>query len=437
MTAHEDLRERFAARDAQTRIGVVGLGYVGLPAACLFADAGFLVTGIEADARRARAIAEGKSPIEGDEPGLAELLARVVEAKRLTVSTTPLAVTNCDVVVFAIQTPLGEGRVPDYVHLKAALASTIPHMRKGALVIVESTLSPGTIEKTIAPMLVVAGRSDLALGHCPERVMPGKLLANMRGLPRVCGGRTPEISRTMAALYATIVSAELTETDATTAEIVKTAENAYRDVNIAFANELAKVCETSGADFLEVRKLVNLSPGRNVLLAGTGVGGHCIPKDPWLLAAAAPDVMKLVPAARAVNDGMPAHLASLVLGALAEQGVEAAGARVCLAGWAYLEGSDDTRNSPSEAVKDALVAAGVTVRVQDPYVHDHVGDLLERATDCDALVVAVGHPAYRDLDLTALRKALRTPILVDGRRVVDAAAARAAGLHYRAIGLGR
>lgn len=438
-----ELVARLTGRDPLTRIGVVGLGYVGLPAACLFAEAGFQVTGIELDPERHAAIAAGRSPFEGDEPGLAELLARVRASQRLAVPEAPgchVALSNCDVVLFAIQTPLGEGRVPDYVHLRAALAATIPHLRPGALLIVESTLSPGTIERVIRPMFEAAGKvvgRDVLLGHCPERVMPGKLLSNMRSLPRVCGGTTPGASRAMSALYRAIVSAELTETDATTAEIVKTAENAYRDVNIAFANELAKVCEAAGADFEEVRALVNLSPGRNVLLPGTGVGGHCIPKDPWLLAAAAPDALVLVPAARAVNDGMPAHVAHLVERALAEAGISLARARVCVCGWAYLEGSDDTRNSPSEALVQILGERGAEVRIHDPYVAQHQGDLYARAEGCDTLVLAVAHPAYRALDLAALRARMRHAIVVDGRRVLDAAAARAAGFTYRAVGLGR
>lgn len=439
----DHLVARLDARDPSTRVGVVGLGYVGLPAACLFAEAGFQVTGIEVDPARHAAIAAGRCPFEGDEPGLAELLARVVGSGRLGVPAAPgqhAALSSCDVWVFAVQTPLGPSRTPDFAHLRAALAASIPHLRPGVLVVVESTLSPGTIERIVRPMLEAAGRrvgEDVFLGHCPERVMPGRLLANMRELPRVCGGTTPETARAMVALYRAIVRAELTETDATTAEIVKTAENAYRDVNIAFANELAKVCEAAGADFLEVRALVNRSPGRNVLLAGTGVGGHCIPKDPWLLAAAAPDAMALVPAARAVNDGMPAHVADLVERALGEHGLALGGTSVCILGWAYLEGSDDTRESPSEALAAILRARGASVRVHDPYVHAHRGDVLERARGADAAVIAVAHPAYRELDPAALRAVLRTPVLVDGRRVLEAAAARAAGLTYRAVGLGR
>lgn len=429
-----------ALATGRARVGVVGLGYVGLPAACLFAEAGFAVVGIDLDAARVAKIAAGVCPIEGDEPDLPGLLQRVVSGGRLRASTAHAELAGVDVVLFAIQTPLGAGRVPDYVHLRAALAATLPHLRDGALLVVESTLSPGTTERVLRPLFEAAGRhvgSDLFLGHCPERVMPGRLLWNMRTLPRVCGGTTPATARAMVALYRTIVGAELTETDATTAEIVKTAENAYRDVNIAFANELAKVCEVAGADFLEVRALVNRSPGRNVLLPGTGVGGHCIPKDPWLLAAAAPDAMQLVPAARAVNDAMPAHVADLTGRALLEHGLALAGARICVCGWAYLEGSDDTRNSPSEALVEILRARGAEVRIHDPYVHEHQGDVYERADGCDAVVLAVAHPAYRALDLAALRTRLRHPVLVDGRRVIDAATARTAGFTYRAVGLGR
>src|SRR5205807_9712185 len=186
-------------------------------------------------------------------------------------------------------------------------------------------------------------------GHCPERVMPGRLIRNLRTMSRVCGGTTPETAETMVALYRHIVEAELDPADAVTADLVKTAENAYRDVNIAFANELALICESVGADVLVVRDLVNKSPGRAVLLPGTGVGGHCIPKDPWLLAAGAGESasVRLIPAARAVNDGMPSHVAGLVAHGLAAHGRAIPGSRIAVLGYAYLENTGDTRNSPS------------------------------------------------------------------------------------------
>jgi UDP-N-acetyl-D-mannosaminuronic acid dehydrogenase len=242
----------------------------------------------------------------------------------------------------------------------------------------------------------------------------------------------------MVALYRHIVQADLDPADCVTAELTKTAENAYRDVNIAFANELALVCEAAGGDFLRVRELVNKAPGRNVLSAGAGVGGHCIPKDPWLLAYGAEDkaLLRLIPAARAVNDQMPLHVADLTLQALREAGRQIAGVRVAVLGYAYLEDSDDTRNSPSEVLVARLRELDVDVVIHDPWMAKYKGDVMECLENCDAVVVMVAHRAYKALDLAAIKAVLRTPILVDGRRVFNAALARAAGLIYRGVGQG-
>ncbi|MBX7194412.1 MAG: nucleotide sugar dehydrogenase [Sandaracinaceae bacterium] len=339
--------EGFEARvaDRSLRVCVVGLGYVGLPVAVTFASAGFRVVGLERDEPRAHAIARGECPIGGDEPGLAPLLVEQVLQDRLTATTDARLLHEADVVIVCVETPVeADHHRPAYRALEAATRTIGGLAREGALVIVESTLSPGTMERRVRHWLEEAGKKvgvTLAMGHCPERVMPGRLLANLRTMSRVCGGDTPRTAAAMRALYATIVQAELDEASCVVAELTKTAENTYRDVNIAFANELARVCEAVGADFLEVRSLVNKSPGRNVLVAGLGVGGHCIPKDPWLFAAAmheraSPEhALSLVPAARAANEQMPLHVSELVEEALAAQKRALAGACVAVLGYAY------------------------------------------------------------------------------------------------------
>ncbi|GAB4215719.1 MAG: UDP-N-acetyl-D-mannosamine dehydrogenase [Sandaracinaceae bacterium] len=430
--------------DRSLVLAVVGLGYVGLPVAATFAHAGFRVIGIERDAERAATIARGACPIEGDEPGLAERIAACVRAGRLTATIDASRLGEADAILVCVETPVeADHHRPAYRALEAAVRAVGAHAREHALVIVESTLSPGTMDRRVRGWLEAAsGRrvgEGLAMGHCPERVMPGRLLANLRTMSRVCGGDTPRTSAAMKHLYRTIVEADLDEAACVVAELTKTAENAFRDVSIAFANELARVCEHAGADFLEVRTLVNKSPGRNVLLAGTGVGGHCIPKDPWLLAAAIDEAhpLSLVPAARAVNDAMPLHVCGLVEDALAEAGRDIAGARVAVLGWAYLEDSDDERNSPSEALVTALEACGADVQVHDPFVARFRGALEDAVRGADAVVIAVAHRVYRDADWAALRRLAGTGALIDGRFVVTPEAARAAGWVFRGVGRGR
>lgn len=435
-----DFEARVEARSL--RLAVVGLGYVGLPVAATFATAGFSVTGVERDAARAAAVARGECPIGGDEPGLAARIATCVASGTLTATDDARRLREADVVLVCVETPVeADHHRPAYRALESAARSVGTFAREGALVIVESTLSPGTMERRVRGWLEEGGKrvgESLAMGHCPERVMPGRLLANLRAMSRVCGGDSPDTARKMKALYRTIVEAELDEASCVVAELTKTAENAYRDVNIAFANELARVCEEAGADFLEVRGLVNKSPGRNVLLAGLGVGGHCIPKDPWLLAAAVHegDPLVLIPAARAVNDDMPLHVSGLVEDALGALGKGIASARVAVLGYAYLEESDDERNSPSEALVTALSACGAEVRVHDPFVARFAGELTEVVRDVDAVVIAVAHRAYKEMDLAQIRSLVRTPALVDARFVISPELARSHGFSFRGVGRG-
>jgi UDP-N-acetyl-D-mannosaminuronic acid dehydrogenase len=400
----------------------------------------------------------GVCPIEGEEPGLAELIAEVVAARRLRATTDYTVCREADVLLIAVETPIDSVHQPRYTALRAALRALEPQLKSEAsqgnaaqMVIVESTIAPGTMDKLVRPTLNAGGRRqagvDYYLVHCPERVMPGRLLANLAQMSRVVGGNTPDAARLAQALYRHIVKADLDVADCVTAELVKTAENAYRDVQIAFANELALICEQVGADVWQVRELVNKSPGRDVLLPGAGVGGHCIPKDPWLLAYGASDMVgaKLIPAAREINDFMPLHIAELTVEALAEVGVEIEDARVAVLGYAYLENSDDTRNSPSIALVNRLEELGAEVCIHDPYVAEYRGELAGRISGCDAVVVMVKHDAYQRVGLTQLKEWLTgpgaarqgaQPVLVDGRRVFDRAEAEVAGFVFRGVGIG-
>ena len=437
----DTLLERIEGRMA--RLVVIGLGYVGLPVAARFAQAGFDVTGLDVNAEKVATINRGECPIEGKEPGLVELVAEVVSAGRLRATGDYAACREADVVLIAVETPIDSVHQPRYSALRSALRSLEPNLKPGALVIIESTIAPGTMERLVRPILEAQGKResgrDFYLVHCPERVMPGMLLRNLARMSRVVGGDTPEAARLAQAFYRHVVEADLDVADCVTAELVKTGENAYRDVQIAFANELALICERVGADVWKVRKLVNKSPGRNVLFPGAGVGGHCIPKDPWLLAYGASDMVqaRLIPAARAVNDFMPLHMAELTVDALEEAGLEIEGAWVAVLGYAYLENSDDTRNSPSEILVNRLEELGAQVRIHDPWVREYQGDLTEVVRDCDAVVVMVAHDAYRELGLAGLRELVAHPVLVDGRNVFPPEQVQATGWIYRGVGRGR
>jgi UDP-N-acetyl-D-mannosaminuronic acid dehydrogenase len=430
-----------AIRNKDAKVAVIGLGYVGLPVACAFAHAGFRVSGIERNKAKAAQIEEGLCPIGGKEPGLVELLAEVIRGGRLQVRTDYSGCREANVVLIAVETPVDSvSKKPRYEALQAALGALGPNLRRGTLVIVESTVAPQTMEKQVKPLLGetsgMKANEDFYVAYCPERVMPGKLLANLRTCNRVIGGMSPQAAHLARELYRHVVEADLDTTDALTAEMVKTTENAYRDVQIAFANEIALLCENVGADVYEVRQLVNKSPYRAMHIPGAGVGGHCTPKDPWLLVYGAEGRLqpRLIPTARAINDDMPLHVAELAEDGLREAGRVVEDAKVAVLGYAYLENTDDARNSPTVPLLERLQALGAKVVIHDPHFAECNSDLEESVAGSDCVVVMVAHDEYHAIDLADLREWVATPVLIDGRNVFDKERARELGFIYKGVG---
>jgi UDP-N-acetyl-D-mannosaminuronic acid dehydrogenase len=301
-----------------------------------------------------------------------------------------------------------------------------------------------------------AGR-DFFLAFSYERVMVGRLIKNMIDLPRVVGGLNEESTERAMELYGHIVRAKLCPTDILTAEVAKVVENTYRDVNIAFSNEVALICESLGVDAFKVRELVNTLPNdpsnqatnpvRNMLFPGAGTGGHCLPKDPWLLKygldtyGRSKFFPKIIVDSREINDSMPLHVVDLVEDALAERGKKLKGAKVAVLGVAFLENSDDTRNTPSATLYVELKKRGANPVLHDPIVRDFelpiTSDLDEAVANADAVVISTKHREYLKMDLEKLKERLNTPILIDGRNAFSSETASRAGLTYRGIGKGR
>ncbi|MFW9921222.1 MAG: nucleotide sugar dehydrogenase, partial [Candidatus Thorarchaeota archaeon] len=402
-----------------TKIVVIGMGYVGIPAAALLADVdGFDVTGLQRRSQRSGwkidVLNKGESPFEGNEPGLDELLQRVVSKGTFRVTDNTEILSEADVILIDVQTPTDPQNVPLYLSLREVCASIGKRMRKGTLVIVESTVAPGTtqnvVQKIIEEESGMVGGTDFDLAFSYERVMPGKLIHNIVNLPRVIGGISSASAERAVDLYSKICKANIRVTNVLTAEVSKTIENAFRDVNIAFANEMALVCESLGVNIYEVIELVNELPSRMMHIPGAGVGGHCLPKDPWLLRhglyeygswKVEPEIISL---SRRINDYMPIHMSYLIENALNLKGRAIQSSIVTILGAAYLEDSDDTRNTPSAALVGSLVAKGAQVRIHDPHVdHWEYGvngiekDLMKsiEGTDCIALVTK--HKEYYGL----------------------------------------
>lgn len=443
-----------------TKIAVIGMGYVGIPCAALLAEVdGFDVTGLQRRSPRSGwkidVLNEGKSPIEGNEPGMEELLTRVVKKGTFRVTDDYSVLADMDIILIDVQTPTdGADHQPTYDSLRAVCREIGDRMKPGVLIITESTVAPGTTENVVIPILerrsgLKAG-PDFSVGYSYERVMPGKLIDYIVNLPRIIGGIDKESEERAREMYSNIVKADLHTTDVLTAETSKTMENAYRDANIAFANEMALICEKLGIDVYEVRKLINSRSERHMHIPGAGVGGHCLPKDTWLLryglrTYADPEAeVRFISLARKINDGMPGHVFRMTADLLQEAGVELAKAKVAVLGVAYLENSDDTRNTPAAPLVHELAARGASVACHDPHVRPHefteaevIKDLDQALAGADAAILITAHQEYRVMDLAKAAKAMKTPILVDGRNVFDPAQAKAAGFTFRAVGKGQ
>jgi UDP-N-acetyl-D-mannosaminuronic acid dehydrogenase len=428
---------------AQEKIGVVGLGYVGIPLCALLADKGFDVVGIDVVKERAVAVNAGRLPLKGEEPGLAELLAKAVGKGKLRATTSFAACKDRTAIFVCVDTPIDADKRPEYSKLESAIRGIGKNMPKGAMVVIESTIAPGTMTGLVARTL--EKESGLALGkgfklvHCPERVMPGRLLFNLRSYDRVIGGYDKQSIQRASAIYSTIMKGKLHPTDLTTAEIVKTAENAYRDVQIAFANEVALISEKLGADAYEVRRLVNTCPFRDMHVPGAGVGGHCLPKDPWLLVQSGKESNpRLIPIARAVNDSMPFHMLDLAVDALCVAGKSVEDSVIAVMGASFLQDTGDPRNSPSIPVVESLKCAQ-ELRVHDPYLEEIAGvrtlkDVKKVLAGSDLAIFMVAHKSYKSMTPGTLKKLMRSPIVVDGRNLFDAGKMRRAGVIYRAVG---
>ncbi len=403
------------------------------------------MTGIDIDARKIHSIQAGRSPLPTKEPDLSVLLSEVVAAGTLTATESFDACEDADAVFVCVETPIdASSQKPDYGSLEGALEEVAARMKRNVLISIESTLAPGTMRAVVRPLLEETSRrkvhEEFALVHCPERITSGKLLYNLTHLDRVLGGDDPEDRARARDLYHEICSGELLESDWTSAELSKTIENAYRDVQLAFANEVALLCVEMGADAFAVRELVNSCPGRAMLRPGPGTGGHCLSKDSLLLASVAPDGVRLLTAARDVNEGMLAHAGDLVRGALTREDAELGESRIVLLGGAYKENVAEISNSPALALYRILEEEGAEIRLHDPFVPEQEGivlwrDLNEAAEEADCLVLVTPHDAYRGLDWGTLGGAMRRRLVVDLRGALDPEELEGEGFRY--VGLGR
>ena len=436
-----------AIRDKSARIAVIGMGYVGLPTAVNFAENGFNVVGVSRTRDKVSAINRGSCYLK--DLNIDERVARAVRRKKLTATTdTAEATKKSDVIVITVPTPVTPDKKPDLSFIISAGRGISEGLGHGKLVVLESTVYPGVTEDVLRPVLEESGLTagtDFGLSYCPERYNPGDAAHGILDVVRVVGGITPHWTEITAQLYKHNAKDVVTVKDIKTAEAAKVIENIQRDLNIALMNELALIFERLHIDIMEVIRAAATKWNFNVYYPGAGVGGHCLPVDPYYLVQKAAELgyhAQVITAGRAINDSMPFHVLNLIVDALNEQSRAVKGSKIAVLGLSYKENVGDCRESPSKVLIEELTKKGAVVHVVDPYVEERglrefagpEETAYQALRGADVLVLMTAHNDFKGLDLPKIKEMMRTPIIVDGRRVFDPEAMRQLRFVYKGVG---
>jgi len=427
-------------------LAVAGSGYVGLPTAALFANVGFHVTALDIRDEVVKAVNSGLTPL--NEPGLQELISRNVEVGRLRASlSSDENLNQADAVIISVQTPICKNKKPNLSFLEKALEDVGEAIKKGMLVVVSSTASPGTMQTLVKPKLEslsgLKADTDFYLAYVPERIAPGNALKEFVESPRLVGGMGPNSTKIASELFKTVCKTVI-ETDTSTAEIAKLAENTFRDVNIAFANQLALICEQHEVNVKKVIELANTHPRVNIHTPGPGVGGPCLTKDPYLLLhSSKPIDHDIIKTARQINDYMPKHITKQIQQALKKTGKDIKNSKIAILGTAYKADVDDSRQSPSNPIIHELIKLGAEVTVYDPHCNQTFGakkanSIHEAVKGSDCLVVITDHTEFKNLSLKEIKALMNEkPTIIDGRIIINPYRAEKSGFTYYGIGLGK
>jgi dTDP-alpha-D-glucose dehydrogenase len=442
-------------RGMRSGIAVVGFGYIGTVIGAVLADRGWPVTGIDVRQSVVDEINLGKTTVP--EPGLNELVSNNVRVGRLRATTDFSAVAQNDFIVVTVGTPLGPDYEPIIDDIKAAARAVGEHLHPGHLVILKSTVPPDTTEKLFRPIVEetsgLRAGVDFGLAFCPERIAEGQAIKELMSIPIVIGGVDERSARACSALWRHALGVDaIVVDDPRTAEMVKLADNVWIDLNVALANELAKVCDALGMDALQVIEAANTMPKGshdvNILMPSMGVGGYCLTKDPWFVNHLGESLgleLAIPRTSRNVNDTMPAYTCGLLNQLLADQGKALETSRIAVLGIAFKNNTGDCRLTPTKYVVDLLEASGCDLSVHDPWVGAEealsvtsiplTADIETAVEGADALVVLAGHRQFHQIPLARLADLVAAGcVFLDGRNSFDPAAVRAAGFVYKGIG---
>ncbi len=392
------------------KICVVGQGYIGLPTAALFSRSHCEVVGVDISEEMINNLNNGIIHIE--EPGIADIIKTAIKNKEYTASLTP---QKADAFIITVPTPyIVENYSCDLSYVVTACNSILPYLEKGNTVIIESTIAPMSTDETIKPIFEEAGFTigeDLYLAHCPERVLPGKIIEELVHNDRIIGGVTPECAKKAAEVYGQFVEGDLILTEAKTAELSKCMENTFRDVNIALANELAKICAEIGVNALDVIEMANKHPRVNLHSPGPGVGGHCLAIDPYFIYAKAPETAKIIKLARDTNNSMPDFVCEYVKKIIPD-------GKIAILGVSYKGNTGDDRESPAYDII-AKLSGDYEIAIHDPHIENQNFKSLEEAVEnSDLILVLCDHDEFKQLDYDLIKNSMESPIIFDTKNII-------------------
>ena len=392
------------------KVCIMGQGYIGLPTAALFARSHCEVVGVDISEEMINNLNKGIIHIE--EPGISDIIKKAVEKKIYVASLTP---QKADAFIITVPTPyIAENYSCDLSYVITACNTIIPYLEKGNTVIIESTIAPMSTDETIKPIFEDAGFTigeDLYLAHCPERVLPGRIIEELIHNDRIIGGVTPECAKKASEVYGQFVEGELMLTEAKTAELSKCMENTFRDVNIALANELAKICAEIGVNALDVIKMANKHPRVNLHSPGPGVGGHCLAIDPYFIYAKAPETAKIIKLARDTNKSMPDFVCDNVKKIISS-------GKIAILGVSYKGNTGDDRESPAYEII-AKLSTNYEIAIHDPHIDnpDFVS-FDEAAKDASLILVLCDHNEFKNLDYDLILKNSENPVIFDTKNII-------------------
>lgn len=414
------------------KVCILGLGYIGLPTAALFANNGYDVTGVDINQDVIENLNEGKIIIK--EPNLDELVKKVVGQNMLKGSLTP---SESDIFIICVPTPITKDKNADLKYIVKAVNDILPYLKVGDIVVLESTSPVGTTKNIVKSILEKTNLdigNEIYLGYSPERVLPGQIIKELVSNHRVIGGINEISGEKIKNVYESFVEGEIYTTDTDTAEMVKLIENTFRDINIAFANELSLICDKLGMSAWDVIEYANKHPRVNILNPGPGVGGHCLAVDPWFIVESSKDLANIVKLARNTNDYMPTYIFNKIQ-KLTDK--EKKKTKVCILGATYKKDIDDMRESPIVHLIDILIKNNFEVELYDPYVKNYEvlnNNIYECAKNSDFLVLGVDHTAFKDLDYKAILEVMDNNIFIDTRNFLNKHNMESIGYKYYLIG---